>query len=135
MKMHDTAKRFGVSMEPALLRQLDDFVRQKGYQNRSHAIRILVKEAMLDQLKQKKIIHFTLNITQAQLAERFAQIVQRCNQWGKIHCVTTVFPSPQIVTIQLVLEIAESTVAALLKDPLLQPIQFIKGVETNEANV
>lgn len=133
--MHDNAKRFGVSMEPALLRQLDYFVRQKGYSNRSHAIRILIKEAMLEQLKQKKIIHFTIDLTQAQLAERFAQIIQRCSKCGKIHCVTTIFPNPQAVTLQVVLELAESAIVALLKDPLLQPIQLTKGVDINETNV
>jgi CopG family nickel-responsive transcriptional regulator len=40
--------RFGVSMEDALLGRLDDMVRDKGYPNRSEAIRDLVRKTIVD---------------------------------------------------------------------------------------
>lgn len=42
-------KRFGVSMEGPLLRKFDHLVRQKGYANRSEAVRDLVREALVQQ--------------------------------------------------------------------------------------
>ncbi|MCM8794520.1 MAG: nickel-responsive transcriptional regulator NikR [Candidatus Omnitrophica bacterium] len=41
------AQRFGVSIPPDLLKQLDDWVRTKGYPNRSEALRTLVREGIL----------------------------------------------------------------------------------------
>ncbi len=38
--------RFGVSMETGLLKAFDEFVRKKGYTNRSEALRDLVREAL-----------------------------------------------------------------------------------------
>ncbi|MFQ6048375.1 MAG: nickel-responsive transcriptional regulator NikR [Phycisphaerae bacterium] len=40
--------RFGVSMEPALLAALDRLVRQKGYANRSQAIRNLIRQQLVE---------------------------------------------------------------------------------------
>ncbi|URN93915.1 MAG: nickel-responsive transcriptional regulator NikR [Candidatus Pristimantibacillus lignocellulolyticus] len=41
--------RFGVSMDEKLLQKFDDLVEQRSYQNRSEAIRDLVREAILQQ--------------------------------------------------------------------------------------
>ncbi|MBC7221880.1 nickel-responsive transcriptional regulator NikR [Candidatus Bipolaricaulota bacterium] len=41
--------RFGVSMEAALLAAFDELIRKKGYNNRSEAIRDLVREALAAQ--------------------------------------------------------------------------------------
>ena len=48
--MHEsTLKRFGVSMEGSLLRNFDLLVKQKGYENRSEAVRDLVRDAIIQQ--------------------------------------------------------------------------------------
>ena len=44
-----TLKRFGVSMEGSLLRKFDHLVTQRGYENRSEAVRDLVREAIIQQ--------------------------------------------------------------------------------------
>ena len=41
-----TLKRFSVSMEGQLLRKFDDLVQLKGYENRSEAVRDLVRDAL-----------------------------------------------------------------------------------------
>lgn len=46
---HSELKRFGVSMDGHLLNQFDLFIRNKHYQNRSEAVRDLVRSALLDQ--------------------------------------------------------------------------------------
>lgn len=43
-------KRFGVSMEGSLLRKFDRYVKQRGYGNRSEAVRDLVRDALVQQL-------------------------------------------------------------------------------------
>ncbi|WP_432360376.1 nickel-responsive transcriptional regulator NikR [Sporosarcina sp. UB5] len=48
--MYDsTLKRFGISMEGGLLSKFDALVKQRGYENRSEAIRDLVREALIQQ--------------------------------------------------------------------------------------
>ncbi|KAB2332178.1 nickel-responsive transcriptional regulator NikR [Cytobacillus depressus] len=42
-----TLKRFGISMDGHLLRKFDHLVKQKGYENRSEAIRDLVRDALI----------------------------------------------------------------------------------------
>lgn len=42
-----TLKRFGISMEGRLLRKFDHLVKEKGYENRSEAIRDLVRDALI----------------------------------------------------------------------------------------
>ena len=42
-----TLKRFGVSMEGHLLRKFDNLVKQRGYENRSEAVRDLVRDALI----------------------------------------------------------------------------------------
>lgn len=42
-------KRFGISMEGNLLRKFDHLVKLKGYENRSEAVRDLVREAIVQQ--------------------------------------------------------------------------------------
>ena len=48
--MQDSSlKRFGISMDGSLLRKFDDLVKMKGYENRSEAVRDLVREAIVQQ--------------------------------------------------------------------------------------
>ena len=48
--MQDSAlKRFGVSMEGSLLRKFDLLVKQMGYENRSEAVRDLVRDVLIQQ--------------------------------------------------------------------------------------
>lgn len=48
--MEDSSlKRFGVSMEGALLRKFDGLVGLRGYENRSEAVRDLVRDALIQQ--------------------------------------------------------------------------------------
>lgn len=42
-----TLKRFGVSMESHLLEKFDQFVKEKGYENRSEALRDLIRDALI----------------------------------------------------------------------------------------
>lgn len=42
-------KRFGISMEEGLLSKFDSLVKQRGYENRSEAVRDLVREALIQQ--------------------------------------------------------------------------------------
>lgn len=42
-----TLKRFGVSMDGGLLQRFDGLIKQKGYGNRSEAVRDLVREALI----------------------------------------------------------------------------------------
>lgn len=43
-----TLKRFGISMDGQLLHKFDRLINQKGYENRSEAIRDLVRNALLE---------------------------------------------------------------------------------------
>ncbi|WP_057763444.1 nickel-responsive transcriptional regulator NikR [Cytobacillus praedii] len=53
--MEDSSlKRFGVSMEAHLLRKFDCLVMQKGYVNRSEAVRDLVRDALVQQSWEKE---------------------------------------------------------------------------------
>lgn len=45
--MENQLKRFGVSMDEALLQSFDELIKQKGYQNRSEAVRDLVRQALV----------------------------------------------------------------------------------------
>lgn len=47
----DGLQRFGVSMPKMLMDDFDDLIEQKGYNNRSEAIRDLVRKAILDKEK------------------------------------------------------------------------------------
>ena len=50
LSMQDSSlKRFGISMEGNLLRKFDHLVKLKGYENRSEAVRDLVREAIVQQ--------------------------------------------------------------------------------------
>ena len=44
-----TLKRFGISMEDYLLRKFDLLVKQMGYENRSEAVRDLIRDALIQQ--------------------------------------------------------------------------------------
>lgn len=45
----DTLIRFGISIEPQLLIRFDNLISQKGYSNRSEAIRDLIRETLVQQ--------------------------------------------------------------------------------------
>jgi CopG family transcriptional regulator, nickel-responsive regulator len=44
----DQVARFGVSLNPSLLRELDRMVRKKGYQNRSLAISEMIRDQLVE---------------------------------------------------------------------------------------
>ena len=44
----DVLRRFGVSIEKTLLREFDALIRKKGYANRSDALRVLIRSALLE---------------------------------------------------------------------------------------
>lgn len=46
-------KRFGISMEGHLLRKFDALIKEKGYENRSEAIRDLVRDTLIQQSWEK----------------------------------------------------------------------------------
>lgn len=55
--------RIGVSLESDLLQQFDEFIRQKGYGNRSEAIRDLIRDQLVGvQADQNKTVVGTLTI-------------------------------------------------------------------------
>ena len=43
-----TTVRFGVSIDESLLRQFDQLIQDKGYQNRSEAVRDLMRDALVE---------------------------------------------------------------------------------------
>lgn len=43
----DAITRFGVSIEPDLLKKFDKYIKNKGYQNRSEAIRDLIRKTLI----------------------------------------------------------------------------------------
>lgn len=47
--MKEKTQRFGVSMDDSLLNKLDKFITQKGYANRSEAIRDFVRENLVEE--------------------------------------------------------------------------------------
>jgi CopG family transcriptional regulator, nickel-responsive regulator len=47
--MKEKTQRFGVSMDDSLLNKLDKFISQKGYANRSEAIRDFVRENLVEE--------------------------------------------------------------------------------------
>ena len=133
--MCDTLKRFGVSMEPTLLRQLDDFVLQKGFQNRSHAIRSIVRETLINHLDEKDVVYASIQLSKEALESRFSQIIQRCEHWGSIKAFTTVFTDYQTISMHFILEMATERIGGLQNDPCLHPIIIhSKGREKREIN-
>jgi CopG family transcriptional regulator, nickel-responsive regulator len=58
----DKLTRFGVSMSEELLHSFDDFIYQKGYKNRSEAVRDLVRDAIVqhDWTKEEQIVAGTI---------------------------------------------------------------------------
>ena len=44
----DKVQRFGVSLEPGLLKSFDALINEKGYSNRSEAIRDLIRGALVE---------------------------------------------------------------------------------------
>lgn len=55
--------RIGVSLESDLLLQFDDLITQKGYDNRSEAIRDLIRDQLVEvQIDQNKVVVGTLTI-------------------------------------------------------------------------
>lgn len=45
--MTEIITRFGVSIEPGLLKKFDKLIKQEGYQNRSEAIRDLIRNSLI----------------------------------------------------------------------------------------
>ena len=72
--------RFGVSMEEELLKDFDSLIKQKGYQNRSEAIRDIVRKALVEERvgHPERVGTGTINIVynhhRAQLSERLTHI-------------------------------------------------------------
>lgn len=58
MKEHKHIVRFGVSMEDELLEKFDKLIHQKGYTNRSEAIRDLIREKLVEQAIEKDKVCF-----------------------------------------------------------------------------
>jgi CopG family nickel-responsive transcriptional regulator len=58
MKEKNYVVRFGVSMENELLKKFDKLISQKGYTNRSEAIRDLIREKLIQQAIEKDKICF-----------------------------------------------------------------------------
>ncbi|MCS7230104.1 MAG: nickel-responsive transcriptional regulator NikR [Candidatus Kryptonium sp.] len=58
MKENKYVVRFGVSMENELLEKFDKLIQQKGYTNRSEAIRDLIREKLVEQAIEKNKICF-----------------------------------------------------------------------------
>lgn len=58
MKENKRIVRFGVSMEDELLEKFDKLIHQKGYTNRSEAIRDLIREKLVEQAIEKDKICF-----------------------------------------------------------------------------
>jgi CopG family nickel-responsive transcriptional regulator len=48
----DQVARFGVSLNPSLLRELDRMVRKKGYQNRSLAISEMIRDQLVEHYRE-----------------------------------------------------------------------------------
>jgi metal-responsive CopG/Arc/MetJ family transcriptional regulator len=136
MQMCDTLKRFGVSMEPALLSQLDALVVTKGFQNRSQAIRSIVRQSLLQNLVQKEVIFASIDMSKDELATRFSQVLHRCEEWGTIQSFTTVFVDYQTVSIHFTMELPTSNVAMMQQDALLRPmIIHKKRSDIDETNI
>lgn len=126
--MCDTLKRFGVSMERELLAQLDRFVLMKGYQNRSHALRVIVKEALLTNVEEKEILCAAIKIPKNEIDTRLGTIINRCEHWGIIRSMTTIFSNQQTVTIYYTMELPRENISHLQVDPILQPLTiYSKG--------
>lgn len=73
--MSDSAlKRFGVSMEDSLLKKFDQLVRQRGYKNRSEAVRDLVRDALIQQLWEdsEEIVSRSINVHKKNSSFRFS---------------------------------------------------------------
>ncbi|WP_336045951.1 hypothetical protein [Solibacillus ferritrahens] len=133
--MCDTLKRFGVSMEPTLLKQLDDFVLQKGFQNRSHAIRSIVRETLINQLDEKDVVYASIQLSKEALESRFSEIIKRCEYWGSIKAFTTVFTDYQTISMHFILEMETERIGVMENDPLLYPITIhSKGSDKCEIN-
>ena len=125
--MSKSLKRFGVSMEPELLARLDYFVLEKGYQNRSQAIRTIVREALLNNSSHTNIVHLTITLLRKDIHQQFWQIIRRCEHWGVIHTCTTNFIGTSI-SLNFVLEINPTHLVQLKQDSVLQPlITYIGG--------
>lgn len=123
-------------MEEALLAQLDTFVISKGFQNRSQAIRSIVRQSLLQNVTQKEILTASIEMPKNALASRFGQVLNRCERWGIVKSFTTVFLDMQTVSIYFTIELASKDVEALKNDPILKPISIhMKGSDPDEINI
>lgn len=85
MSMSNT-KRFGVSLDGDLLKKFDEFIEEKGYQNRSEAIRDLIRDRLVqkeweddDETGQTKMAVLTMvyNHHKPDLQEKLTEIQHR----------------------------------------------------------
>ena len=135
MEMCDTLKRFGVSMDPALLAQLDNYVIKQGYLNRSQAIRYLVKEALFNSLTEKVVINASIQLVKESINRRFSEIINRCEKWGKVHTFTMLSVDRHTICLVFSIEIAIESIQDMQQDPMLQPLTiYMKGDLYHEAN-
>ena len=58
-----TVERFGVSLEPELLRRFDEYRLEKGYRNRSEAVRDLVRRALIEEETSRPEAHVIGTLT------------------------------------------------------------------------
>ena len=133
--MCDRIKRFGVSMERELLAQLDRFVLMRGYQNRSHALRVIVKEAILSNMEEKEIIFASIKVPKSVIDTQLGIMIRRLEYWGKIHSMTTVFNTNQTLTVLFTMELSKDNILPLQIDSMLQTLTIhSKGSVDFETN-
>jgi CopG family nickel-responsive transcriptional regulator len=79
MKKKEYVVRFGVSMENELLEKFDRLIQQKGYTNRSEAIRDMIREKFVEEAIEKDkvcfgIFSFVYNHNKRELEEKLTDI-------------------------------------------------------------
>ncbi|MBM7573557.1 nickel-responsive transcriptional regulator NikR [Aquibacillus albus] len=80
MKESSSLTRFGISMEDKLLKSFDQLIREKGYKNRSEAVRDLVRDALVKETWSDK----------DQLVAGCIQIFYNHHQRGLMENLTTI---------------------------------------------
>ncbi|MED4206858.1 nickel-responsive transcriptional regulator NikR [Neobacillus mesonae] len=133
--MHDSiVKRFGVSMDGHLLRKFDQLVKKKGYENRSEAVRDLVRDALIqqsweesEQLVAGSILLF-YNHSQRNLLEEMTQLQHDMHDYI---LATTHFHLDHDSCLELIVVKGKAKEIQKLKDRLTS----LKGVEYGKFTV
>ncbi len=91
--------RFGVSLEADLLRQFDEVITKKGYDNRSEAIRDLIRDRLVgEQADRNSIVVGTLTIVyehhRPNLTEKLIEAQHRAGQQSPRRHARALGPSP-----------------------------------------